>query len=165
MTRARIPGAGRNGIVPRSAYERLLSRLSLQEGTGCAVWTGALDRKGYARIAVGGHRNRMAHRVAYEAAKGPIPDGLGLDHLCRNKACCNPDHLEPVTSAENTSRANAARAVRTECRYGHPYTEESTWIDKRGVRHCKPCRRDRQRRSRDEPSSSNLNEESQTNGS
>lgn len=148
MSKGRIPGAARNGIVPRSAIERLHARLRPADG-GCLVWTGALDRKGYARIAIGGQRNAMGHRIAYEAAKGPIPGGLTLDHLCRNPACCNPDHLEPVTSAENNARAAHHRSLRTECKNGHPYTPASTQISPGGVKFCRICRRERQARARE----------------
>lgn len=65
----------------------------------CWEWTGQKD-SGYGR-----YSGRPAHRVTYEVLVGPIPDGLTLDHLCRNKGCVNPDHLEPVTSSENTRRA------------------------------------------------------------
>jgi len=134
-----------NGVVPRPAIERLLSKLSRDEATGCEVWTGALDHKGYARIAVGGHRNRLAHRVAYEAAKGSIPPGLTLDHLCRNKACCNPEHLEPVTFSVNTKR----KAHPTLCPAGHELSGDNLRLVRGGTtRCCRACKREHKRAER-----------------
>jgi hypothetical protein len=74
---------------------------------GCWCWRGVIDRWGYGRITIGG-RVGFAHRMSYEAFVGPIPDGLQIDHLCRNRACCNPEHLEPVTGLVNTRRSRAA---------------------------------------------------------
>lgn len=143
---ARNQGVGRNGIIVRPPIDRLRAKLRRDPKTGCDEWTGALDRKGYARIAMGAHRNAQAHRVAYEAERGPIPPGLTIDHLCRNKACCNPDHLEPVTFAENTRRENAQRPVETHCRRGHEWTEANTYYQNGGKRACRACRRVRDAR-------------------
>jgi len=76
--------------------------------TGCLIWQGAVRPDGRGQWSEGG-RSRLAHRMAYERAKGPIPDGLTLDHLCLNPLCINPDHLEPVTRAENTRRQGESR--------------------------------------------------------
>lgn len=72
----------------------------------CWVWCARTNRNGYGRLRVGG-RELMAHRLAYEALVGPIPEGLVLDHLCRVRLCINPAHLEPVTVRENTLRGEA----------------------------------------------------------
>lgn len=104
----------------------LQQRLRL-EYSGCVVWLGVSCPKGYGRAFVGckeGTRlpiRRPAHRVVYEMWKGPIPDKMQLDHLCRNRLCCNPDHLEPVTPLENTSRGLNARGRQRKflCDNGH----------------------------------------------
>lgn len=77
--------------------------------TPCHLWTGAVDSGGYGWTHRGDRRLRSVHRIYYEERYGPIPEGLQLDHLCRTPACCNPEHLEAVTSAENTRRGRAAK--------------------------------------------------------
>lgn len=79
--------------------------------TPCWISTGARNRKGYARSQRNGVHTG-AHRVSYEQHRGPIPDGLPLDHLCKQRPCINPDHLEPVTTAENNRRSRALALVR-----------------------------------------------------
>lgn len=130
------------GPKPRPVLERALDKIKTDPETGCWVWQDAPDRKGYGRLNV--HRiMRLAHRVVYELLVGPIPDGLILDHLCRNRICVRPDHLEPVTSVENTRRG--VFPVKSECPQGHPYDEENTLTDNRGYRHCRECMRARAR--------------------
>ena len=95
-----------------------------------------------------------AHRVAYELMRGPIPDGLTLDHLCRNVGCVNPDHLEPVTMKENILRgySPAAQAARRdECAHGHAYTPENTYRYANGSRRCRICQRAAQARTMANP--------------
>lgn len=85
--------------------ERFDQKWRLDEASGCWIWEGALHVYGYGKF----YRNQKrdpAHRVGWELYKGPIPSGMVLDHLCRRKNCVNPDHLEPVTVAENTRRRN-----------------------------------------------------------
>lgn len=84
--------------------ERFWSCVDKDGPGGCWIWTGALTGAGYGQFGGGGKKS-YTHRWAYQAHVGPIPDGLELDHLCRVRACCNPDHLEPVTHEENTRRA------------------------------------------------------------
>lgn len=94
-----------------------------------------------------GGRNRFthSHRFAYELLVGPVPEGMQLDHLCRNRWCCNPEHLELVTPRENTLRGvgpSAVNAVKTHCKNGHEFTPENTRVDQRtGERGCWTCRR------------------------
>lgn len=118
--------------------------ISYAPETDCWVWEYTRDRKGYGKVARSG-RTHFVHRYVYEQVKGPIPDGLELDHLCRNRICCNPDHLEPVTHAENLRRALPYREAKTQCRQGHEYTPENTYIRPNGRRDCRECKRIRNR--------------------
>jgi hypothetical protein len=106
------------------------------------------DAKGYGRMWVGSRCDgsrafKLAHRISYEEFVGPIPEGLVLDHLCRNHACVNPEHLEPVTNAENVRRG--VRKTKTHCPQGHPYDADNTLRDKHGKRYCIACRKHRYR--------------------
>lgn len=114
---------------------------------GCWQWTHPLERNGYARLWVN-RKNVGAHRFSYEYHVGPIPEGLEIDHLCRNKACVNPEHLEPVTTQENVRRMVAHRTpyqhLRDSCPNDHPYDEENTIHTATG-RQCKTCKADANR--------------------
>jgi hypothetical protein len=89
----------------------------------CWVWLGALNAAGY------GHLRRFgyAHRLSWEMLRGPIPQGMTIDHLCRNRKCVRPDHLEVVSRAENVRRENASRS---HCPQGHPYAAVNTYVYK-----------------------------------
>jgi hypothetical protein len=113
--------------------------------SGCWLWTASLDKFGYGQVR---HNNTVgrAHRVIYEAEKGPIAAGLVLDHTCRNPVCVNPAHLEPVTQAENLCRSTltfgSINASKTHCNKGHEFTPENTRPHPRGGgRVCLICRR------------------------
>lgn len=87
----------------------------------CWEWIGTVNSGGYGSFNDG--RQFKAHRWSYARFKGPIPPSLTLDHLCRNRRCVNPDHLEPVTNRENILRGNgptAENARKTHCKRGHP---------------------------------------------
>lgn len=99
------------------------------------------QRSGYGQT-WDGQKVLLAHRVAYELAVGPIPEGLHIDHLCRNRACVNPKHLEPVTCLENVRRG---AAVKTHCPHGHEYTPENSYHHPAGGRICRICIRKRNR--------------------
>jgi hypothetical protein len=118
-------------------------RAFVESEDGCWVWARGLDQDGYGQFTVN-DRQRRAHRFAYELLVGPIPDGLQLDHLCRNPSCVNPGHLEPVTPRENNLRGEtfgARNAAKTHCKRGHPFDEENTYVNKRGGRCCRACAR------------------------
>lgn len=123
----------------RVMKSELWDRLVVTE-SGCMEWPIAGGK--YGRIIFEG-RLQPVHRVAYRLAKGPIPDGLHLDHLCRNPPCCNPDHLEPVTPAENNRRARAW--PETHCKRGHVYDAANTYALPSGYRRCRKCHNDRER--------------------
>lgn len=124
--------------------ERLLKRTE-QDGD-CWSWTGAKCSEGYGRIQVemGRRQGRIGitHRVAYELLVGAIPAGAHLDHLCRNRACVNPEHLEPVDCRTNVLRGSGLSAVnasKTHCKRGHEFTEDNTRRDRNGSRYCRAC--------------------------
>lgn len=110
----------------------------------CWLWTAAKERSGYGLWSppkATGLRMSVAHRFAYMHKVGPIPKGLDLDHLCKNKSCVNPGHLEPVTHQENVRRAHAHR---THCKQGHERTPEN-WVERaNGHYYCRACSRERQ---------------------
>lgn len=106
--------------------------------TRCWEWTGTLHADGYG-VFFGMGQVWLAHRLSYEIFRGPIPKDRVLDHLCRNRKCVKPDHLEPVTILENIRRGE--RATKTHCKSGHEFTPENTYIstDAKG-RHARRCR-------------------------
>lgn len=115
--------------------------------TLCWNWTGPKTPNGYGKHRRGpGHPERMTHRLMWEHHNDQeIPEGLQLDHLCRNRACCNPAHLEPVTGSENTLRQDHAFRNKTHCPQGHEYTPANTRITPLGKRVCRECDRIRSR--------------------
>ena len=127
-----------------SAIERFLLKILVLEN-GCWEWQGPLNRNGYGLFYLS--KTRAAHRVSYEFFVGLIPEGLQIDHLCRNRACVNIEHLEIVTHRENCLRGTSPLAVnarRTHCVHGHPLSGKNLAIGYRGDRICKACHRRRQ---------------------
>ena len=136
---------------PRTDTRTRFYRHVLVDATGCWLWTGVRDRKGYGQLWCHG-RTARSHRVAYELERGPIPPGLTIDHLCRNPSCVNPMHLEPVTRLENFRRGTGGNAgsrfscLKTHCPRGHPYSEANTYRH-RTHRYCRQCHNERRRKA------------------
>lgn len=111
----------------------------------CWKWTGTLNANGYGRIIDKGVR-RQASRVAYELFNGQITPGLTIDHVCRNRWCVNPGHLQAVSNRENVTRGigpSAVNARKTKCPQGHAYNEINTRVGHGGKRQCRACDRAR----------------------
>lgn len=137
----------------RTLPARIVSKIE-PGPNGCWLWTGARDENGYARLRFDG-KNALAHRVVYELLRGPIPDGLTLDHVrargCRHRHCVNPADLEPTTLAVNIGRGagvGVRNARKTHCARGHEFTPENTYL-KGGKRSCRECGRQATRRWRE----------------
>jgi hypothetical protein len=137
------------GTVIRPAIDRFAEKIALTD-SGCIEWIGGLNGVGYGqffrgRLSHGDTGKTYAHRWSYEHHVGPIPEGLHLDHLCRNRACVNPDHLEPVTVRENLLRGegvSAACAKKTHCPKGHPYSGDNLYTHPtKNMRRCRECAR------------------------
>lgn len=123
--------------------------------TECKLWTGRLNSDGYGRS---GHS--FVHRRAYEQTHGPIPEGLEIDHLCGNRACFEPSHLEAVTRRENIMRSSnfaAINARKTHCDNGHEFTDKNTYRWG-GWRYCRACNLAAQKRKRERPTPRNTDE-------
>lgn len=135
--------------------DRFLTKVKVDRFTGCWEWVAFSDKIGYGRYQLCG-RQMLAHRVSYEAECGPIPDGLVIDHLCRNPSCVNPAHLEAVTQLENVRRGKSGlhNARKTHCPRGHEYTPENLLPRKNGKRDCRECSRIRDRARSDRQKSS-----------
>ena len=115
---------------------RVLSKIN--KTTTCWEWTGHIrKRDGYGIFAITQYKKKYAHRIVYELVKGQIPKNLVLDHLCRNKKCVNPAHLEPVSNRENILRGNIHNK-KIQCPKGHEYKGKNLIITKWG-RQCRIC--------------------------
>ena len=113
-------------------------RIKFNEQTWCWDWQGEITWGKYGRISI--RRKRvLVHRFSYELFKGKIPDGLEIDHLCRNRKCCNPQHLEAVTRSTNLSRGHNHNRDKNHCPQGHPYSGKNMITRKNGSRECRQC--------------------------
>lgn len=135
---------------PELSVIRFARKIDIQE-SGCWKWTGNLHPdNGYPRVWFGKHDDKLAHRVAYEWAREAIAEGMTIDHLCRNRWCVNPKHLEVVSRGENNLRGNspwAKNGRKTHCHAGHEFSPENTY-NYHGMRHCKTCSRLRKKNRR-----------------
>lgn len=138
------------------AAERFAAKVTLSDspdarpGLGpCHTWTAAIGNHGYGVFHPRKGESVLAHRWIYEQTFGPVPEGLVIDHLCRNRQCVNTAHLEPVTNEENLRRGagyGLRNGMRKECIHGHEYTPENTYVDPtKGTVRCRACGRARDR--------------------
>ncbi len=134
---------GHHSQRPETVVRRFWERVHKKGPDECWPWAQAVSSTGYGQFQLFHHRV-LAHRFAYEMAYGAIPSGLQIDHLCRNRACCNPTHLEAVTLRENVLRGvgvTAVNARKTHCVNGHEFNEENTGYTPTGKRVCRACKR------------------------
>lgn len=131
---------------PRPPEDRFWAKVDKNGPNGCWLWTGAIMENGYGVFDGRFVRSRLVHRIAYEIAIGPIPDGLVVDHLCLVRHCVNPTHLEAVTVQENLARRDAARP--DYCIHGHLLDEANTYV-RAGTnqRKCRACHRNEANRA------------------
>ncbi|MPZ13755.1 MAG: HNH endonuclease [Chloroflexi bacterium] len=131
----------RGGPPPKTNEERFWPKVLRDPETECWNWLGAIGN-GYGRFGVYHDGMRLAHRFSYQLLVGPIPDGLTIDHLCRNTTCVNPAHLEPVPIHVNLLRGDTIpglNARKTHCPKGHPYKGRNLYLAKDGARRCRTC--------------------------
>lgn len=126
--------------------QAIMDRVEIRPN-GCWRWKLGVDKDGYAQWS-GAYKTmgtNRPNRVMYILTKGEIPNGLELDHICNIRRCVNPDHMQPLTRQENQALAVHYGRNLTECKNGHPFDEENTYVAKDGERCCRSCNRERQR--------------------
>lgn len=131
----------------RDEYDRFKEKYRVCEDTGCWNWTGAVNPSGYGEFKPYRKSPTNAHRWFYAFLNGPIPPELHCDHLCRNRKCVNPNHIEVVSQRENILRgvgATAINAAKTHCPKGHEFTPDNITKTKRGKR-CRICKNEESR--------------------
>lgn len=138
-----------SGIYKRKdVSERFSDKYCVNSTTGCWEWKKPKP-SGYGQFY---HKGTMRHShiVSYELNTGTVPEGSVIDHLCRVKCCCNPEHLEAVTQKVNVRRGLAGEScktrasLQTHCKWGHKFTEQNTYVSKQGARHCRKCHKKRE---------------------
>ena len=131
----------RNVTLKAADVERFWSHVE-RDGDGCWPWKLALSADGYGRFYADASKF-LSHRVAYEISVGLIPPGLVIDHLCRNRACANPAHMEPVTRYENSvvrgTGPSSVNLRKTHCKWGHPFEGYNLIVRRDGGRFCRAC--------------------------
>lgn len=128
----------------KTLEQRFWEKVDGGDVTSCWIWKAAILHNGYGQFKVADGWAVKAHRWSYEQLRGEIPAGLVIDHLCRNRACVNPWHLDPVTIKTNVLRGTghtALNASKTHCPKGHLYTEANTLRSRNGWRRCRACSR------------------------
>jgi hypothetical protein len=139
---SRVPAQAHYVHCSRKCAWSLSKYITVDPTTGCWITNPTKNR--YRQRRIGGRRQRQLHIILFEKARGPVPDGHILDHVCENTRCVNPSHLEPVLHAENVVKGQKVMLARTasHCRNGHPWTEENTYRPpNRNVRFCRSCTR------------------------
>lgn len=125
--------------------KKRLIEIFIEENTDpdkCWEWKGFNAKRGYPTVGMGRHKHISLHRYMYQRFIGEIPEGLVIDHLCRNHSCGNPNHLEVVTPKENNMRGvsfASYNAKKTHCNFGHPFSGENLFVTPTGRRRCKSC--------------------------
>ena len=135
--------------IPEAVQQRAVNSFVLDPGTWCHISTYSVASHGYAQIGwfdrdLGRNVGTTAHRAAYTARYGVIPDGMTVDHICREKRCVNPAHLRVLSNVANA--ADNGNARKTHCLRGHPFDEANTYVSRLGHRYCRACKRYRRAR-------------------